>query len=498
MTLPLPGSSQQVQIPSSVANTQSVATDNQSVSSSAGADFSDVFAQAGSDHKLSQTKNGGAKSVNHSDPSTPKVNEEVNAFAPTSLSGGDRVGTGANHSLRFFLGNANLENFDSNAITLANGEGIDTFLLELTQSELAAFAGTEFIGAGFIDLNSQLGEKVVHVGLSSVDAQLLGSNNALDTRQFALSLEESTANLNASGLDPKNTGFLNGLSLSGEITSLQSSKRIDTFLPQDFDASLTAKIVLPYSRVNLEGAARATAEPIDLLNNTGINNLGFKGALTNNPASHPDSFLLSTDKAMGLTNSASYFSALIGSQTLDNQPQLESFQARSDALQFATTMGAYSTSFAASGLTGGERLTMPVTIQFGQPQWANMVAERSAMMASQRIEFAELQLDPPELGPLQVKVTVNQDQQASVSFVANNQAVREALEHSSHRLRELLEEQSINLVDVDVSEQGPENHDESQREQSESVVNTGAVAEDENMPTQPIQTTVKYGIDSYV
>ncbi len=95
---------------------------------------------------------------------------------------------------------------------------------------------------------------------------------------------------------------------------------------------------------------------------------------------------------------------------------------------------------------------IPVNIHFGRPEWAGMVAERSAMMAAQSIKFAELQLDPPELGPLQVKVSVNQDNQATVTFVSANAQVREALDQSANRLRELLQEQGVDLMNVDVSD----------------------------------------------
>lgn len=96
------------------------------------------------------------------------------------------------------------------------------------------------------------------------------------------------------------------------------------------------------------------------------------------------------------------------------------------------------------------RMQMPVSISFGKPQWAGMVAERAAMMAAQNIQSADLQLDPPELGPLQVRVHVHQDQ-VSVSFVAANAVVRDALDQTAMRLRELCDQQGLNLVDVDVS-----------------------------------------------
>ena len=139
------------------------------------------------------------------------------------------------------------------------------------------------------------------------------------------------------------------------------------------------------------------------------------------------------------------------------------------------------------------RMQMPVTIQFGQPQWNNMVAERAAMMVSQNIQFAELQIDPPELGPIQVKVTVNQDQ-ASVTFVSAHAQVRDALEQTSFRLRELLDEQAINLSDLNVSDQEKDHAGE-----ENSAENLSSDLDDEEPVTENSRNTVTatYGIDQY-
>ncbi|MFY0641844.1 MAG: flagellar hook-length control protein FliK [Bermanella sp.] len=91
------------------------------------------------------------------------------------------------------------------------------------------------------------------------------------------------------------------------------------------------------------------------------------------------------------------------------------------------------------------------------PQWNDQVAKRISIMASESVQSARIQLDPPELGSLEIKVKVQHDQ-VSVAFGSNNQTVRDALETQTPRLRELLEQQGVNLSDVNVSEQGREQH----------------------------------------
>ena len=57
------------------------------------------------------------------------------------------------------------------------------------------------------------------------------------------------------------------------------------------------------------------------------------------------------------------------------------------------------------------------------------MAERVVWMTNANIQEAEIQLNPRELGPIGIKVTV-QNEQASVSFVAQHATTREALEQA--------------------------------------------------------------------
>ena len=94
-----------------------------------------------------------------------------------------------------------------------------------------------------------------------------------------------------------------------------------------------------------------------------------------------------------------------------------------------------------------------VEVHFSRPEWPTAMAEKLTQMASQNLRFAEIQLDPPELGPVQVRVAVHHDQ-VSVSFQAASSAVREALDQGQQRLRDMFADEGLNLVDVDVRDQG--------------------------------------------
>ena len=87
----------------------------------------------------------------------------------------------------------------------------------------------------------------------------------------------------------------------------------------------------------------------------------------------------------------------------------------------------------------------------GQPNWGQAVGQRVMWLAQQNIAEAQLRLDPPDLGPVKVKISV-QNEQAQVVFTSHSPGVREALDQSTQRLRELFAEQGLDLVNVDVSD----------------------------------------------
>lgn len=109
-----------------------------------------------------------------------------------------------------------------------------------------------------------------------------------------------------------------------------------------------------------------------------------------------------------------------------------------------------------------------VPVALGQPNWSHAVGEKVLWLAAQNVQSAEIRLDPPDLGPMQVKVSVQQEQ-ATVSFTSHHAGVREALDQSLGRLRDMFNEQGLNLVNVDVSDrsfQRQQGEGESQRQGS--------------------------------
>lgn len=92
-------------------------------------------------------------------------------------------------------------------------------------------------------------------------------------------------------------------------------------------------------------------------------------------------------------------------------------------------------------------------LQMNQPGMSEGVVDRVMWLSSQNLKSAEIQLDPAELGRLEVRIELHKDQAAQVTFVSPNANVRDQLEGQAHRLREMFAQQGMNQLDVNVSDQ---------------------------------------------
>jgi len=100
----------------------------------------------------------------------------------------------------------------------------------------------------------------------------------------------------------------------------------------------------------------------------------------------------------------------------------------------------------------------PLTRPLSHPQWNEDLGERIVWMNSRGISSAEIRMNPEHMGPITVRIDMNQDQ-ATIAFTAQNSVVRDALEASLPKLREMLSAQQVNLADVSVSQQSSSNSD---------------------------------------
>ncbi|EAR57278.1 LafE [Photobacterium sp. SKA34] len=102
----------------------------------------------------------------------------------------------------------------------------------------------------------------------------------------------------------------------------------------------------------------------------------------------------------------------------------------------------------------------PISIDPQSPQWGekmlNILQDRVSLQATQNMQEARIRLDPPDLGKLDLIVKMDGDK-LNVQISANNNAVRDALNQVSERLRHDLQQQFVS-VDVNISHDKQHSH----------------------------------------
>ena len=134
------------------------------------------------------------------------------------------------------------------------------------------------------------------------------------------------------------------------------------------------------------------------------------------------------------------------------------------------------------------------------------LSEKIRWMVNARNTMAEIRLDPPELGSMQVRVNVAGDA-ASVSFVVQSQQAKDALADAMPKLRDMLSEQGIELGDAQVRKDNSSGQENGQQLAGTSHQGQGAGDRGENdgvddtdgmrVIEQSISRADKGGIDFY-
>jgi hypothetical protein len=141
-----------------------------------------------------------------------------------------------------------------------------------------------------------------------------------------------------------------------------------------------------------------------------------------------------------------------------------------------------------------------VQVPVHAPQWSESFSHRIAWMAKEKVQIAALRLNPPELGAIDVRITLDQAD-ANITFGAQHADVREAIEAALPRLRELLSDHGLNLANVDVSQhsfsdqQAPQGSDEAST--ADAVSDADALPDSEQAAEAPCLTGTGL-IDRYV
>jgi len=97
-------------------------------------------------------------------------------------------------------------------------------------------------------------------------------------------------------------------------------------------------------------------------------------------------------------------------------------------------------------------LSTSIAANIQNPNWSQQMTQQVAYMIKGGFQQADIKLNPAHLGPMEIKLTVNDDN-ANINFVTQHAPVRDAIDAALPRLREMLEQQGLNLSDANVSTQ---------------------------------------------
>lgn len=125
----------------------------------------------------------------------------------------------------------------------------------------------------------------------------------------------------------------------------------------------------------------------------------------------------------------------------------------------------------------------------GSSAWDQAVGQKVVWMVAGGEQTAELTLNPPDLGPLQIVLSVSNDQ-ASATFSSAQPEVREALEAALPRLKQMMSDAGVQLSGFSVNSQASQQNNQQPESQSRSSLSTSRQTNGNNETESSTTTTI--------
>jgi flagellar hook-length control protein FliK len=106
-----------------------------------------------------------------------------------------------------------------------------------------------------------------------------------------------------------------------------------------------------------------------------------------------------------------------------------------------------------------------VNVPVGDPEWGAKMNEKVVWLSGRGIQSAQIHLNPVELGPVDVKVSVQNDQTV-ITFNVQNAGVKELLESNVQRLRDMIDQNGNAEIEVNVEERSSSREGLAQNQQN--------------------------------
>jgi len=123
-----------------------------------------------------------------------------------------------------------------------------------------------------------------------------------------------------------------------------------------------------------------------------------------------------------------------------------------NAVGAAPVQQTFAQQLAATATQGNTAASDHLAPRVGASGWDQAVGQKVVWMVAGGKQTAELTLNPPDLGPMQVVLSVNNDK-ASATFVTAQPDVKDALEAALPKLRQMMSDAGVQLSGFSVSTQ---------------------------------------------
>lgn len=164
---------------------------------------------------------------------------------------------------------------------------------------------------------------------------------------------------------------------------------------------------------------------------------------------------------------------------------------------------AFATAMAATGVTNGTAAPaqqphappQAITSTINSPNWTQDFGSRVVWMAKNDQQVAQININPPQLGPIQITLSINGDQ-TTATFASPHSEVRQAIQDSLPQLREMFSNAGISLGQANVGSQLPSQNRETPFQfgnQARSTGENAILSPDSHASSNPAGIPIQQG-----
>ncbi|MBI1771827.1 MAG: flagellar hook-length control protein FliK [Burkholderiales bacterium] len=227
-------------------------------------------------------------------------------------------------------------------------------------------------------------------------------------------------------------------------------------------------------------SATATEKPLETtVSETRVNDLDLSKT-TSDKTSDTRPAVVSADTPKSFANDISQAKEVMAERISD----IKTGSATKDSQQVIAPPAIAANAVSSTQFNAAVLAAEQIAPRVGSNGWDKAVGQKVVWMVGEGLQSAELTLNPPDLGPLQVVLKVS-NEQASASFSSAQPEVREALEAALPRLKQMLSDAGVQLTGFSVNSQAA---GQGQNFAQQQPRNINSARTDADVPSNTIST----------